>query len=134
MINRGPFDPLSFTPPDMWSDKATQILKAICPGRAKWKVEEGRVILLEGEPSELALRMIITDRGGYTQDKLKKMEEKLGKAYGKDGVVRADTRGLTPSDVARRVAEIVHLEKCYSVCNLHEQLKCIEKEGTNGVK
>ncbi len=131
MADRGPLDPLSFTPDDEWTSKAGRLLNALCPGQAPWRVEEGRVILLQGEPSELALRMVIAQRKDYTTEKLCKMEARLGKAYGVDGVVRCDTRGLTPTGVARRVAEIVHLEDYNTVCDLHKRLQDIQKEGIN---
>ncbi len=129
MMDRGPLDPLSFTPEDEWPSKASRILNELCPGHASWKVENGRVILLEGEPSELALRVIVTERKDYTDEKLRDLEAHLGVAYGKNGVIRCDTRGLTPLDVARRVAEIVHLEEYNPICDLHERFQVIQKEG-----
>ena len=131
MMDRGPLDPLSFTPDSEWPVKAGRILNELCPGHADWKVEGGRIILLEGEPSELALRVIITERKDYTEEKLRDLEERLGMAYGNTGVIRCDTRGLSPSDVARRVAEIVHLEEYNPVCNLHARFQAIQKEGIN---
>jgi hypothetical protein len=129
VMDRGPLDPIAFTPEAEWNDKANRLLSTICPGHASWNVEEGQVIFLEGDSSELALRMVITQRPEYTEDKLKIMEEKLGKAYG-DSVIRINTRGLTPSDVAKRVAEIIHLET-HSKCNLHKRLENIKKDGSN---
>jgi hypothetical protein len=118
---------LSFTPDTEWGKKAEQLLGAICPGHATWQVEAGRVILLEGDGTELALRMIITQRDDYTAEKLIKMAEHIKKAYGSDGVTRFDTRGLTPSDVVRRVAEIIHLEPYTNICDLHARLEDIKK-------
>ena len=131
VLDRGPLDPLSFTPEGEWSYKAEHLLTIMCPGKARWQVEDGCVILLTGEGRELSLRMVITQRKDYTATKLEKMENQLGKAYGTDGVVRFDTRGLTPSDVVRRVAEIVHLEPYLKVCDLHKRLQYIKKEGIN---
>lgn len=131
ILDRGPLDPLSFTPDAEWNSKANRLLSAICPGKAKWSVEDGRVILLQGEGSELALRMILTQRKDYTDEKLQKMEQRLGKGYGIEGVTRFDTRGLPPSDVARRVAEIIHLEPYSPTCNIHKRLMNIRKDGIN---
>lgn len=75
--------------------------------------------------------MVITKREDYTAEKLQSMEERLGKAYGIEGVTKFDTRGLTPSDVARRVAEIIHLEPYAPTCNLHNRLETISREGLN---
>ena len=131
MMDRGPLDPLSFTSNDEWESKASRLLKKLCPGKAEWQVEDGRVILLQGEPEELHLRMVITKRGEYTADNLKEIEEKLSKAYGTEGVTVYDTRGLAPTDVVRRMAEIVHLEPYFPTCNLHERLQKIKKDGIN---
>ena len=131
VLDRGPLDPLTFTPDAEWNQKAARLLDTICPGQAEWKVEDGRVVLLQGESSELALRMILTQRKGYNADKLKSMEERLGQAYGVEGVITFDTRGLTPSDVARRVAEIIHLEPYDPTCNLHKRLEDLRKDGFN---
>ena len=130
MMDRGPLDPLSFTPDDEWSAKAGRLLAALCRDEAPWEVEDGRVILLQGDGAELSLRMLLTERKDYTAAKLDRMEERLGKAYGDEGVVRFDTRGLTPSDVARRVAEIVHLEEYVPVCNLHRRLEEVRNEAS----
>ncbi|GBE10260.1 hypothetical protein BMS3Abin12_00822 [bacterium BMS3Abin12] len=131
LMDRGPLDPITFTPDAEWSDKSAQLLNTICPGQAQWQVEDGRVILLQGEGAELALRMVITKRDDYTAEKLVSMEERLGKIYGVEGVTRFDTRGLVPSDVARRVAEIIHLEVYAPTCNLQKRLETIKQEGFN---
>lgn len=129
VLDRGPLDPLSFTPDADWKAKAASIRTGLCPGKSTWRVEDGRVILLQDEGSELALRMILTQRKDYTAEKLTMMEDRLGKAYGSNGVVRYDTRGLTPTDIVRRVAEIVHLEDYGQTCDLHERLAQIKREG-----
>lgn len=131
VLDRGPLDPVTFTPDDEWSDKANRLLSELCPGHASWKVEDGRVVIIEGEGSEIALRLLFSQRIDYTPAKLQAMESKLNKVYGVEGVTRLDTRGLTPSDVARRVAEIVHLEPYAQTCNLHQRLENIKKEGIN---
>ena len=95
-MDRGPLDPLSFTPDEEWKQKASDLLNRLCPNQAQWKVEDGRVIFLRGEGRELALRMVITQRTDYSASKLKDMEAKLSQAYGSDGVIAIDTRGLTP--------------------------------------
>jgi predicted ATPase len=131
VLDRGPLDPLAFTPDSEWNKKAERLLTAICSGSEHRKVQDGRVILLQGEGSELALRMVLLHREGYTTDKLRNMEERLGKAYGTKGIIKFDTRGLTPSDVAHRVAEIIHLEPYVSTCDLHKRLEDIRKDGFN---
>lgn len=131
VLDRGPLDPIAFTPDSEWSDKAKRLISTICPGQAPWHVEQGRVIMLKGEGSELSLRMVMTQRKDYTADKLQKMEERLEKAYGKNGVSKFDTRGLTPADVVRRIAEIIHLEPYLPTCDLHNRLETLTMEGHN---
>lgn len=134
MLDRAPLDPLAFTPTEEWSDKAHNLLKTICPGPRPYKVEDGKVILLIDDVKRLALKMIETDRSKYTEDDLKEMEDHLKKAYGSDGVEVVDVRGWGRADVARRVAEIVHLEKYEPVCDLHARLEKFRDGGFNAVE
>lgn len=130
ILDRGPLDPLAFTPDAEWGAKAARLLEALCPGAA-WEVEDGHVILLEGDADELALRMVMTQRREYTAKQLSDMGSQLAKAYGKGGVTVVDTRGFLPDDVARRMAEIVHLGEYHPTCGLHGRLELIKKEGAN---
>jgi hypothetical protein len=130
VLDRGPLDPISFTPDAEWNSKATSLIEGLCPGKADWRVEDGKVILLQGDHTELALRMIVQEKD-YTSDKLQKMESKLIKAYGKNGVILFDTKGLTISDVTKRIAEIIHIEPYRPTCDLHTRLEMIKKEGIN---
>ncbi len=131
VMDRGPLDPLAFTDEQAWTKKARYLLNRICPQRAKYKVQEGRVILLTGDSEELALRMLLTSREQYTKKKLKRNAELLAQAYCGDGVVTVDTKGRTPREVAQRVAEIIHLEKYNPPYDLHQRLEDIRKDGIN---
>jgi hypothetical protein len=126
ILDRGPLDPLAFTAENEWAEKASRILNKLCPNPDVWKVENGRVVFLSGDSSELALR-IIRQQKRYTDEKLTKMAARLKQAYGTTGVMEIDTRGLPSTDVARRVAEIVHLEDYTPVCNLHNRLEGFQK-------
>jgi len=132
ILDRGPLDPLAFTQESEWNSKADRILSTLCPGQATWQVEDGKVILLKGDPDELSLRMVISQREEYTADKLSKMEKMLTQAYQGKGVVSVDTRGLLPCDVVKRVAEIIHLDGYKDKCNLNNRLLTIKKDGPNG--
>ena len=129
MLDRGPLDPLSFTDAMEWKSKAGRLLRKICPSNVDWKVQDGRVIFLQGDPRELGLRNVLAGRYDYDEKRLQKNEEMLARAYGETGVVQVDTRGITASDVARRVAEIVHLEEYDPICDLHERLVEFKKRG-----
>lgn len=131
VMDRGPLDPVAFTPDAEWAIKADKLLQALCPGRSPWQVEDGRVVYLQGAAEELALRMVMTHRQKYTAERLEQMEKRIGKAYGVKGVTRFGTHGLTPSEVVRRVAEIIHLEPYNSSCDLHKRLENIKRVGIN---
>lgn len=133
VLDRGPLDPVSFTHNKEWEKKASLLLEKICPGQARWRVEDGRVIFLRGDGSELSLRMVMTKRTDYTAKKLNQIQTKLSEIYGTEGVTQFDTHGLTPSDVARRIAEVIHLETYFPTCDLHGRLETI-KNGELNVK
>lgn len=129
MVDRPPLDPLAFTPRNDWPGKATELLDAICPGEADWSVAPGQVIVLTGDAKELAIRLLLTKREGYTEEKLRLMEETILEVYEGPGVVVVDTRGLAIGDVAKRIGEIIHLES-YEEFDLHERLLLFrEKRG-----
>lgn len=125
MIDRPPLDPLAFTEPTKRNEKAERLLKAMSPGDATREVQPGTVILLSGDPNELAVRMLLTDRDRHTVTELEQMQADLHDIYGPDvvpGTVVLDTNSLSIPDVTRRVAEIIHLDP-YVPCNLHGRLE-----------
>ena len=86
-----------------------------------YSVVPGTVILLTGDPNELALRMKITGRPNYTPERLRKMEGDLREVYGDENIKIIDTTNLPINDVVRRVAELVHLEP-YQPTNIENML------------
>ena len=80
LIDRPPMDPLVFTPLSERPTKAISLLQTICPG-GKWEIAEGTVIFLVGDPKELAARVLITGKSGYTEAKLSDMEKNLRSVY-----------------------------------------------------
>jgi len=109
MLDRTPLDPLAFAEAGQWRGKARALLRAIGGDHANWDVEPGKVIVLGGESSELAMRMLLTGREGYTEARLEKMAGKLSDLFdGTAGVTRIDTRGLSAGEVAKRIAQVVH--------------------------
>jgi len=52
------------------------------------------------------------------------MEETLKKAYDHECIKVIDTKNLSPSEVAKRIAEIIHLSD-YKFVDLHDRLKKI---------
>jgi hypothetical protein len=128
IIDRPPLDPLVFEKPEGRPAKAKKILEAICKGGA-WETTGGTIILLTGPCDDLAARVLVTGRGGYTADKLRKMENSLKLVYESKHLCEVATNGMSIQDVTKRVAEIVHFED-YNPCNLHEMLNNI-KDGSD---
>lgn len=122
ILDRSPMDPLAFTPPSEQAAKASNLVTTICPGEAAWKVQNGVVILLTGDPKELEVRLILSGRKEYNADKLDKMEKAMKKIYEIEGVIILDTHGLTIPEVTKRIAEIIHLRE-YKPCNIHTRLE-----------
>lgn len=128
VLDRGPLDPLAFTPAKKWSEKASSLLSTICPDASSWEVERGCVVLLRGDHEEMSLRLRLTSRTDYTAEKLRLMQEALQKAYGGDSVVHLDATGLSPAVAVNKIAELIYLEK-YKPMDLHARLKYIQRKG-----
>jgi hypothetical protein len=120
-VDRPPLDPLAFTPKSEQRAKALRLLETICPEGA-WKAQEGTVILLTGDPDELAVRLLLTGRSEHTEDSLKRMQEAMKEIYTGTGVTTVDTHGLTIPEVTKRVAEIIHLRE-YQPHDIHRRLE-----------
>ena len=109
LVDRSPMDPLTFTPPGERPKKATALLEAITAG-GKWPIADGMIILLVGDPEELAARVIATGKPEYTEQKLRTMESDLRSVYTGVGVRIVETRGRSIAEVAKMVSEIIHFE------------------------
>ena len=121
IVDRPPLDPLTFTPREDWRAKATLLLETICPDRI-WRIVNGTVILLRGDPIELSVRVLATGRDDYSQEKLTEMQAALEIVYRGAGVFRVETRGMSMPEVTRKVAEIVFFET-YNEADLHRSLE-----------
>lgn len=128
IVDRPPLDPIAFTPPDGTKEKASKLLETMCPECVSWRVQKGTIILMTGDMEELAVRMRLTGRNNYNSEKLLKMLKKMNEIYHGEGAIILDTRGLSISEVSKRVAEIIHLQP-YKPCELHSRLEAF-REGT----
>ena len=128
VVDRPPLDPLVFTPSTEWHLKANLLLSQICEVNT-WKVANGTVILLEGEPNELAVRVLFTGQDGYSSELLAEMQRNLDKIYAGIGVVHLNTRGMNIHEVTKRVTEIIHFRP-YQTFDLDARLrKLMNKRG-----
>lgn len=108
VVDRPPLDPLVFTPPDERPAKAKFLADNICPDGA-YRIEDGVVILLLGDPRELSARVRATGRQDYTADKLERMQEDMKKLYQPmAGTVIIDTHFISITELTKRVAEVIH--------------------------
>ena len=122
LIDRAPMDPLAFTKKADRPAKAKKLLSTYSPGKATYTVMPGKIIFMTGAYKELALRMKMTSRTGYTEKKLEEMERDLIEVYGEDQVMLVDTSGLAIEEVVKKVAEIVHMD-AYESVDIHKLLE-----------
>jgi len=121
VVDRPPLDPLVFTPPSERPAKARFLAENICPNGA-YRVEDGVVILLLGDPKELSARVRATGRQDYTADKLARMQEDMKDLYQPmAGTVVIDTQFMGITELTKRVAEVIHRDS-YVPANLTEKL------------
>lgn len=108
ILDRGPLDPLAFTPRSQnISAKSKRLLGSI-RGRNKAPLSGSHVLVLKGDPTVLNYRAVAQGKQ-YPQDALAYQQDKLIEFYGQDGVTTIDTRGLSLEEVVRSVAfEIFH--------------------------
>lgn len=125
IVDRPPLDPLSFTKIEDRPKKATDLLDRICPKR-KWKVEEGVVIVLTGDPEVLSSRVRATGRQNYSTNYLEVMQNDIVGLYQGNGVHKIDTKNLSIIEVTKKVAEIIHRQE-YMPFDLDRQLKMHEE-------
>jgi hypothetical protein len=121
VVDRPPLDPLVFTPPDERPAKAQFLAENICPDGA-YRIEDGVVILLLGDPKELSARVRATGRQDYTADKLARMQQDMKDLYQPmAGTVIIDTQFMGITELTKRVAEVIHRDR-YLPANLTEKL------------
>lgn len=122
LIDRGPLDPLAFTPENEKVSKAKRLKEAYSPGQSNHETQSGMLIFLVGDSEELEIRMRLTGRDNYDATRLERMREDLIDVYGNNNLNVVNTKGLTVDEVVRKVAEIVHLEE-YVPTDLHKRLE-----------
>jgi len=121
--DRCPLDPISFTDPKEWSEKAKSLLQKIDPERVK----SGHVIFLWHDPALLALRAARTEKRDYDEESLKQLQDSMQKAYDMRGVTRVDCRFLSFYEVMKSVCRIIHMSDEYEPADIHARLEDIRK-------
>jgi len=125
IVDRSPLDPVAFTPPSQWGERAKALVRAISPGRSSRRVQKGHVIFLDNEPRDLVIRNSNRFREG-DEPYLKGQQETLKYLYGQGAVSVLDVRGLSTHQVVKRVAQLIHLEG-YAPSDLDALLNAVAK-------
>ena len=122
VVDRPPLDPLVFTHEKDRPKKAKFLADNICPDEA-YRIEDGVVILLLGDPKELSARVRSTGRQDYTADKLKQMQKDMIKLYEPMlGTITINTQFMGITELTKRIAEVIHRDD-YVPVDLTKELR-----------
>jgi hypothetical protein len=103
ILDRGPLDPLAFTPRIQSVSTKAKRLRSSIKGRSKAPLSGAHVIVLKGEPTVLNARAIAQGKD-FSVQAIAEQQGKLVEFYGKEGVTVIETQGLSLEDVVRSVA------------------------------
>jgi len=131
LLDRSPLDPIVFSEEENWATKATKMKEYYSSESSNCSVENGRLILLNGDYSELALRMLHSKRKDYTKDELSKMYRSLKKVYTKSNVYELDTSNLNLKDVITLIGKQIHIEEYTDLCNFDDIFNNIAQGGAS---
>jgi len=127
LVDRCVPDAIAFTPTDEWSAKAHQLIAAVSPGRSTRRVHPGQVILLVGDPAEIAIRAGMSGKE-TTKEATEELQRDTCTVYLAPGVTRLDVRDMSIAEVVRSVADIIHRQD-YEACALHGLLEYFRNHG-----
>jgi hypothetical protein len=124
ILDRGPLDPLAFTPEQQSIPSKAKRLRSSIKGRSKAQLSGAHVIVLKGDPGVLNARAIAQGKQ-FSVEAIGLQQERLIDCYTKEGVTAIDTRNLSLEEVVRSVAlEIFH--------NQYHQYTSLEFRGSLG--
>lgn len=123
IIDRGPLDPLAFTPKGAWKSKCEMIKDKISPGKSNKQLCSAEIIFLKGDPSTMASRAILIQRD-TDKDNLERQQKLIEYIYShaNAGFRTIDTRDKGKEEVARAIARIIFIEE-YEEAPLHKVLE-----------
>ena len=124
-VDRCLIDAVVFSKSGRWPQKASAIKATIAKGKSRQVVHGGKVILLLGDPKEMAIR--VKSRNKRTTPKYTdELQQAMKSLYRSgQGVNHLDVVGDTVNEVVKKVARIVHLDD-YQECNLQNVLNRVE--------
>jgi len=112
IIDRGPLDPLAFTPKGEWKQKCELIKDKISPGKSNKQLCSAEIIFLKGDPSTMASRAILIQRD-TNKKSLEKQQRLIEYIYSrtKKGFSVIDTRDKSKEEVAKAIARLIFMEE-----------------------
>lgn len=121
LVDRCVPDAIAFTPAGEWPSKAKSLLQAISPGKSQRRIHPGRVIVLTGDPGEVAIRAQCAGKKS-AGDYVDRLQKDTLKVYAGDGIKQLRCNEMSVAEVAKSVARVIHLED-YAACDLHSLLE-----------
>ena len=127
ILDRGPLDPLAFTSDSRISRRAKKLRAAICTRtKLQRQIVPAHIVLLLADPKEMEIRAKARGKE-FDAAALGRQEKDLTFVYGTGaGVTVVDTRGLTVSEIVKRVARVIH-NNLYDEVNLTERMELLEE-------
>jgi SIR2-like domain len=126
ILDRGPLDPLAFTPQDQSIPAKARRLCSSIKGRRKAPISAAHIIVLKGDPMVLNSRTIAQGKD-FSAEVIGRQQDQIIDAYGSQAVTVIDTTKLGLEEVVRTVAfEIFHEQyRDYTAVSLEERFNRI---------
>jgi len=126
IVDRCPLDAFAFTPENEWISKAKLTKELVTPNPDNTPLCKGRVILMTGDPSVMAVRALRVQKT-VTQEKLCYRQNLLRVVYDKNvcGITEINTCEKSIRCVVKDICRVVHIED-YAECDLQIILDKIE--------
>jgi len=125
VLDRCMLDPMSFKRKAERKQRAKTLLDAVCGNKRQADIQDGMIILLEGDATIVGERCIAAGKE-FSNEQLKEMQKVLGNAYRGRGVFLIDARRHTHSEVIRSIVRQVFVGR-YQTLNIKRRLEDIEK-------
>ena len=123
LVDRCLTDPIAFTEHSQWRQKARAVRTAIA--KHNRPPHPGHVVVLEGDPQELAVRVMAQNKQ-TSVDYTTKLQRDMQMLYPNEpGITHLDLTGYSVHEAVKRIARLVHLEP-YVECDIGELIRRVE--------
>ena len=127
IIDRTPLDPLTFGDKEKRKEKARRLLESLRQGGSA--VQCGQIIWLDAGAEEIAHRKSRKHKN-WEIDAIKDLLDQIEEIFGGTGAVKLSTHGRTSMEVAREIANIVHISK-YNTVDIERELNTFAEGDTS---